>query len=156
IEMVIGLLAILKAGGAYVPLDPDYPKDRLGIMIENSGASIILTQRAIADFLPEFSGELVFLDQLQKELDETTDNLDCITSGENLAYIIYTSGSTGIPKGVGLPHRALVNLIEWQLQQDHELRDRRTLQFTSLSFDVSFQEIFSTWCNGGTLVLIED
>src|SRR5262249_21689085 len=91
-----------------------------------------------------------------KELDESTDNLDCITSGESLAYIIYTSGSTGIPKGVGLPHRALVNLIEWQLQQDHELRDRRTLQFTSLSFDVSFQEIFSTWCSGGTLVLIED
>ena len=45
-EMIVGLLAILKAGGAYVPLDPAYPADRLALIIDDSRAPIILTQRA--------------------------------------------------------------------------------------------------------------
>src|SRR5207245_4006781 len=71
----------------------------------------------------------------------------------NLAYVLYTSGSTGKPKGVAMPHRALVNLIEWQKEQ---AKAARTLQFAPLSFDVSFQETFSTWCSGGTLVLLDE
>jgi non-ribosomal peptide synthetase component F len=72
---------------------------------------------------------------------------------ENLVNVIYTSGSTGAPKGVAMTHRALGNLICWQTTAvSHPVR---TLQFASLSFDVSFQDIFSTWCSGGTLVLVD-
>src|SRR6185369_9246920 len=71
--------------------------------------------------------------------------------------IIYTSGSTGQPKGVGMTHRPLVNLVEWQLARSAWAgRPLRTLQFTSLSFDVSCQEMFSTWLSGGTLVLVNE
>jgi non-ribosomal peptide synthetase component F len=76
--------------------------------------------------------------------------------GSDLAYVIYTSGSTGKPKGVAMVHRALVNLIEWQTAVPTFGLGQRTLQFTSLSFDVSFQEIFATWCSGGTLVLMDE
>src|SRR6185295_13076905 len=69
-------------------------------------------------------------------------------------HLIYTSRSTGKPKGVALLHRALVNLIDWQLKESRVGAGAKTLQFTSLSFDVSFQEMFATWCSGGTLVLI--
>jgi amino acid adenylation domain-containing protein len=70
------------------------------------------------------------------------------------AYVLYTSGSTGRPQGVVMCHGALANLIEWQLG---DLRPgARVLQFAPLSFDVSFQEIFSTLCSGGTLVLLSD
>ena len=74
---------------------------------------------------------------------------------ENLAYVLYTSGSTGRPKGVAMPHRALVNLLAWagEVRPD---RGRRVLQFSPLGFDVSFQEMFSTWGSGGTLVLMPD
>ena len=75
---------------------------------------------------------------------------------DNLAYVIYTSGSTGNPKGVAMPHRSLQNLIAWQLKNSGTPRAARVLQFTSLSFDVSFQEIFSTWCSGGKLFLISE
>ena len=55
-----------------------------------------------------------------------------------------------------MSHGALANLISWQLCNSTLQAGTRTLQFTSLNFDVSFQEIFSTWCAGGTLVLISE
>ncbi|MBN0727234.1 AMP-binding protein, partial [Pseudomonas aeruginosa] len=42
LEMIVSLLAVLKAGGAYVPLDPEYPQERLGYMIEDSGIALLL------------------------------------------------------------------------------------------------------------------
>ncbi len=75
---------------------------------------------------------------------------------DHLAYVLYTSGSTGRPKGVAMSHRPLTNLLRWQLAHWSQPGPARTLQFASLSFDVAFQEIFSTWCSGGTLVLIDE
>jgi amino acid adenylation domain-containing protein len=75
---------------------------------------------------------------------------------EDPLFILYTSGSTGTPKGVVLPHRALGNLIEWQVGEPGFEGPVRTLQFTALSFDVHFQEIFATWAAGGELVFVDD
>ncbi|MFM6307780.1 MAG: AMP-binding protein, partial [Dolichospermum sp.] len=72
----------------------------------------------------------------------------------NLAYVLYTSGSTGKPKGVMMEHLPLINLIDWHLH--HRITPAKTLQFAPLSFDISCHEIFSTWCSGGTLVLISE
>jgi amino acid adenylation domain-containing protein len=77
-----------------------------------------------------------------------------VSRADSLAYVLYTSGSTGRPKGVAMPHGPLVNLLEWQATCSNGRA--RTLQFASLGFDVSFQEIFSTWTSGGTLVLVEN
>jgi amino acid adenylation domain-containing protein len=75
---------------------------------------------------------------------------------DNLVYVLYTSGSTGRPKGVGMRHKSVVNLILWQKAEFVYNGQIRVLQFASLSFDVSFQEIFTTWCTGSVLVLISD
>ncbi|MCB1036359.1 MAG: AMP-binding protein, partial [Acidobacteria bacterium] len=72
------------------------------------------------------------------------------------AYVIYTSGSTGRPKGVSMPHGVMVALLDWQRRHGASRETAKTLQFTPLSFDVSFQEIFSTWIGGGILQLITD
>ncbi|HKH43621.1 MAG TPA: amino acid adenylation domain-containing protein, partial [Thermoanaerobaculia bacterium] len=52
VEMVVGVLAILTAGGAYVPLDPSYPSARLALVLEESGAPVIVTRREMVDRLP--------------------------------------------------------------------------------------------------------
>ena len=75
---------------------------------------------------------------------------------EQLIYVIYTSGSTGQPKGVSMPMRAMMNLLTFQMTQSPSGGPQRTLQFAALGFDVSFQEIFSTLCAGGSLVLIDE
>ncbi len=157
LEMVIGMLAILKAGGAYVPMDPCYPSERISFMLEDTRLSIVLTQQSLLKKLPSQLAQIIHVDLEEKEIrEEDSADLDCEVEPENLAYVIYTSGSTGEPKGVAMPHRALTNLLGWQLREAQGSGALRTLQFASLSFDVSFQEIFSTWGSGGTLVMVPD
>jgi len=157
VELIVGILAVLKAGGAYAPLDPAYPKDRLEFMVRDAGARAVLTSRRLTD-MPRVDGvELVFLDK--DEADATLETEAAPPSAvdlDHLAYVIYTSGSTGRPKGVAMPHGPLSNLIGWQIESSTVGAGGRTLQFTSPSFDVSFQEIFATLAAGGELVLVSE
>ena len=154
VDMVVGLLAILKAGGAYVPLDPNYPKERLTFMLADSQVPVLLTQESLVKDLPASQAQTICLETLLDHNLLAENPVSDVTS-ENLAYVIYTSGSTGKPKGVMMRHRSLSNLITWQ-QRTLASGEAKTLQFAPISFDVSFQEIFSTWCSGGTLVLISE
>jgi amino acid adenylation domain-containing protein/thioester reductase-like protein/FkbM family methyltransferase len=157
LEMVIGLLGILKAGGTYVPLDPEYPTERLSFMLEDTQAKVLLTQRSLLDRLPPNQAQLVFLDTDAKVISQySQDNLVSAVQANNLVYIIYTSGSTGQPKGIAMNQLALCNLILWHSDNLKIARGAKTLQFASINFDVSFQEIFTTWCSGGTLFLIAE
>ncbi|WP_013334418.1 non-ribosomal peptide synthetase [Gloeothece verrucosa] len=156
-EMIIGLLGILKAGAAYVPLDPAYPQDRLKYMLSNSQAEVLLTQSKFVSQLGEIDTKIVCLDKNSALISVAakTNPISQVTP-ENLTYVIYTSGSTGQPKGVAMTQIALSNLIKWQLENTKVTSGGKTLQFAPISFDVSFQEIFSTLGSGGTLVLITD
>ncbi|HEX7735374.1 MAG TPA: amino acid adenylation domain-containing protein, partial [Ktedonobacteraceae bacterium] len=156
-ELMIALLGVLKSGSAYVPLDPDYPAERLIFMLQDSQVSVFLTRSSLGENLPNHNFTAVYLDTQWSTIAsaparETRQYL----AESNLAYVIYTSGSTGLPKGVAMHHGALANLLAWQLQAFPTERAARTLQFTSPGFDVSFQELFSTWCSGGTLVLFSE
>ncbi len=113
--------------------------------------------KQLGDRLPEHELQLVGLDTDWEVISqESEENPVRGVKSENLAYVIYTSGSTGKPKGVAMGHLPLCNLILWQLESATVSRGARTLQFAPVSFDVSFQEIFSTWCSGGTLVLLSE
>ncbi|MGI8965496.1 MAG: AMP-binding protein [Limisphaerales bacterium] len=157
LETSIAVLAIIKAGGAYLPLDPSYPKGRLILMLEETQAPVILTQQKLVAGLPHHGTKLFCLDTDWKKIAEENDkNPTLEVTPENLVYLIYTSGSTGRPKGVAMEQGPLINLLYWQMENCSFTPAARTLQFASLNFDVSFQEIFSTWCSGGTLILIGD
>lgn len=150
LEYVSGLLGIMAAGAACLPLDPTYPTERLSKMVRETNAALLLSptvplKDAIADTAQVTIGELgKGTDTLQIDVVDLTDQL--------MAYVLYTSGSTGTPKGIVMEHGPLRKLIKWQRTQD-DACDGPTLQFAQLSFDVAFQEILSTLCNGGTLVM---
>ena len=157
IDMIIALLAVLKAGGAYLPLDLSYPAERLKYILNETEGPLILTDREDAD--ARLGAETRIL-RLGSEWDAIRQNEKKSPTSralpDNLCYLIYTSGSTGRPKGVAMNHRLLSNLINWQLENDLIKPGQRTLQFTPLNFDVSFQEIFTALCSGGALILISD
>jgi amino acid adenylation domain-containing protein len=154
IEMIVGILAILKAGGAYLPIDMAYPRERKTLMLEDSQVKLLLTNdsRSIKNNIPA-DIEIMDLEE-QNTYCEDSSNPQHVNQPSDLLYVIYTSGSTGTPKGVMLEHRNLVNLLGYQYEYTN-IDFSRVLQFTTISFDVSFQEIFSTLIAGGKLFLID-
>jgi len=111
VEMIVGLFGILKAGGAYLPLDSSYPSERLRFMLDDAGASILLTERRVSGGLPEMDIRVLYIDSDWSQIATSPgDDPPNVATPENLAYVIYTSGSTGSPKGVMIQHRSVVNL----------------------------------------------
>ncbi|HEX6864906.1 MAG TPA: amino acid adenylation domain-containing protein, partial [Thermoanaerobaculia bacterium] len=155
LEMAAAVLGVLEAGAAVLPLDPAYPRQRLGLMLADSGAPLLLTRQSLLAALPEPQARVLCLDEWPEEPSASPGDLPRVPP-ETLAYVIYTSGSTGRPKGTGLSRGALANLIHWQLRTAPLPPGARVLQLAPLSFDVSFQEMFSTWASGGTLVLVPE
>ncbi len=155
-DLMVAILAVLKAGAAYVPFDVEYPADRLQYMAETSRIPVMITTAALSKRLP--GGDFRTIDVNDSTLFSAAadSNLNLKITPDQPAYVLFTSGSTGKPKGVTMPHRALSNLIDWQLQETSVHADGKTVQFAPVSFDVHFQEIFSTWADGGCICLIND
>jgi amino acid adenylation domain-containing protein len=152
VEMVVALLAILKAGGAYVPLDPAFPRDRLAFMIEDSGMRLILTESRLVATVPAGGIDMVCLDTLPR-VELAAAPTARAASTEDLAYVLYTSGSTGQPKGVQIPHRAVVNFLT-SMQREPGLRPADTvLALTTLSFDIAGLELFLPLVTGAKVVV---
>ncbi len=154
VELTVALLGVMKAEGACLPLDPDYPDERLAYMVADSQAPVLLTQPGLLPRLGDVKPEVVHFRSDWKILEGcNSENPARSSDPSSLAYLIYTSGSTGQPRGVMLEHRGLVNHHMAAIEL-YDLRSAdRTLQFSSLSFDIAIEEIFPTWIAGGTVVL---
>ncbi|HHL32670.1 MAG TPA: amino acid adenylation domain-containing protein, partial [Oceanospirillales bacterium] len=114
IDMLIALLAILKAGACYVPIDSTYPKNRINQIMDQSGLTLLITQKDYRELTDNAPNQL-FLDCEDSKLKLSgypSSNLANLGQGQQLAYVIYTSGSTGEPKGVMLEHHSVINLAE--------------------------------------------
>ncbi|WP_459501588.1 amino acid adenylation domain-containing protein [Bacillus sp. C1] len=154
IDLYVGMLAILKSGGAYVPLDPNYPKERLAYLFTDSQIPLLLTHEKLLSMLPDYSGQIICLDQEREQIrEEEKTNLLLSGSGDDLAYVMYTSGSTGKPKGVSIVHRGVVRLVK---ENDYaQLDESKTLlQLAPTAFDASTFEIWGSFLNGGRLAIM--
>jgi amino acid adenylation domain-containing protein len=162
-SMIVALFAILKAGGAYVPMDPALPRERLDFLVADSGVPVLVTeQRLLGAFGEEaLSGVRVVCleadrDRIAACPDGALDPLDAEPHFERLAYVISTSGSTGKPKGVMVSHGSLASYTAGVCLEYAIGPADRVLQFASLSFDNSAEEIYPVLTTGGTLVLRND
>ncbi len=153
--MVVALLGVLKAGGAYVPLDPDFPQERVAMMLADSRPLVLLTEEGLKADLPALDSRVVSLDGDWEEISQnkTTNPLNEL-AGENLAYLIYTSGSTGVPKGVQIPHRAMVNFLNAMRVEPGLAPDDLLLAVTTLSFDIAVLELFLPLTVGASVEVV--
>ncbi|WP_036694130.1 AMP-binding protein, partial [Paenibacillus tyrfis] len=142
-----------------VPLDPDYPSERIGFMLRDSGAAVLLTQthlqeRAQAWLSEGHALEAVLCLDDEASFAEDASNVPNSNEPGDLAYVIYTSGTTGQPKGVMIEHCSLVNTAA-AYRRDYRLHQFpvRLLQLASFSFDVFVGDIARTLYNGGMMVI---
>jgi amino acid adenylation domain-containing protein len=140
-EMIVGLLGILQAGGAYLPLDPALPQERRNLMLDDAGVNVVVG-RQVLEAAPD-------------RPEEPPVRVSPQISPETAAYILYTSGSTGRPKGVVVSHGALSRFARRAAARYGLEPGDRVLQFASLAFDTSVEEIYPALASGATLVLRE-
>lgn len=155
-DMIAALLAILKAGAVYVPLDPSYPQERISYIAEDCSLEVSITTSELMSRTPAQAGRIIALDLIGAEIAQFDPaDLELAVSPEALAYIIYTSGSTGQPKGIAVPHAALARHCRGWIDFCKLNPQDRVLQFASLCFDASVEQIFPTLAAGACIVVRE-
>ncbi|QNP66904.1 non-ribosomal peptide synthetase [Streptomyces genisteinicus] len=154
IEMAVALFGVAKAGAVYVPMDPEYPRDRLAFMFDDIAPAAVLSTGAE----PPVDRDVPVLrlddpDTLAAAADTDPAGARERLPEDALAYVIYTSGTTGRPKGVGVTHRGVPDLIALQEEVVGVTEDDRYLHFASTSFDVAFWQTMVPLLSGGTSVI---
>ncbi|BAU88123.1 CDA peptide synthetase I [Streptomyces laurentii] len=156
VRVPVVLLAILKAGGVYVPLDPRYPDTRMRLIIEDTGADLLLVDGA--DLIHPTADGLRVLDVSAElaALDGAAGSAEPLTPAhpggpDRMAYVMFTSGSTGRPKGVAVTHGNVASLAAdpgWQ-GGNHA----RVLMHAPTAFDASTYEVWVPLLSGARIVV---
>ena len=147
--MIATVIGIHKAGGAYLPLNPEYPDERTNLMLNDSGARVVITTSALKSRLEGFPGVILCLEEVMPANEAPAVSIPT----DSLAYVIYTSGSTGIPKGVMVTHANLEALLVHACPLFDFRCEDVWIMSHQLSFDVSVWEIFGAFWNASTLVV---
>lgn len=172
---VLGIFGALKAGGVFVVINHTTKNDKLAYILQNCGASALLTDRRRAASAAELLNEIPTLklcivdgdlpsglgDQLHFPLTSLESILasfpDIRLPGVNidldLACLIYTSGSTGEPKGVMSDHSNVVFAASSIITYIGNIEDDVVLDVLPLSFDYGLYQLLMVFKFGGTLVL---
>ncbi len=155
IESIVAIFAVLKTGAAYVPVDPAVPDSRLEFVLADSAPVAVVTTADLARRLSAHELTVIAVDEAPTASRPSSAPHRGPTP-DDVAYLIYTSGTTGVPKGVAIPHRNVIRLLE---ALDTELKLSADLvwsQSHSLAFDFSVWEIFGALLHGGRLVVVSD
>ncbi|APC91244.1 Long-chain-fatty-acid--CoA ligase [Francisella sp. MA067296] len=154
LEMIISILAVLKSGAAYVPISPDFPSDRTKYILEDTNATILLSQTHLINKLKEVAQDIEIIATDSQEFQNyAKDNLNTNVQPNNLAYVIYTSGTTGKPKGVMIEHYSFVSFIKLFSEKIKTNNGLNLLSLTNIVFDIFGLEYALPLLNGYKLIL---
>ncbi|WP_373318977.1 AMP-binding protein, partial [Dactylosporangium siamense] len=157
VDLVVAMVAVWRAGGAYVVLDAMNPPDRLSFMVADSGASLVLGHRGVADGLAAAGVDVVWLDDVVlDEVPPVGGEEPLVVGGLGLACVVFTSGSSGWPKASLVSHGALLSVFAgWSVAHFPGGARYRWLSLAAAGFDVFTGDVVRALCSGGTLVLGE-
>lgn len=156
VEFVAGALAILKSGAAYVPLDPENPSTRLEMLLQDSGAALVLTDQKTFSKVPEGSWRKIIVAKPTGPGDLSTSFTSPKIDPDSLAYIIFTSGSTGRPKGVEITHANLENLVLWHNRAFGVKPSDRATLLASPGFDAAVWELWPYLAAGASVHVADE
>ena len=155
-DLIVSLLAVLKSGAAYLPLDPAYPRERIGFMLGDARAPLVIAHRRWLPLLADTVPACCLEEEAAAIAQQAPDDLAPAQGARDLAYVIYTSGSTGVPKGVAIEHRSAVALLHWARDTFTPAQRAGMLVSTSICFDLSVFEIFLPLSWGDRAIVVEN
>jgi len=150
-DFFVAALAVLKAGGAYIPIDHEYAEGRIGQILQDSSAGVLITRQGYAQGVA-FGGTVLYMEEQPLSAGDGS-NLTPVNKPSDLVYIIYTSGSTGKPKGVMVEHRNLLAYVKGFQGVIGLTPDDVVLQQASCAFDHFVEEAYPIMLSGGTMVV---
>jgi amino acid adenylation domain-containing protein len=156
-DFIVSALAVLASGAAYLPLDPSWPAARLGTILEDAQAPLVISRGSLAKLAAANKTHTIDLDTAASAMEgcQPLDKPVAVTR-ENLAYVIYTSGSTGQPKGVEVTQGNLLNLIFWHRANFGIQAVDRASHLAGVGFDAAAWEIWPHLTARATLVLVDE
>lgn len=154
--LIVSMLAVLKLRAAYVPLDPALPPRRIGEMLADSGAALVVTESALSAALANADIRVPHVDVDAPPAPAAQSPAGSHAIGADLAYVIYTSGSTGRPKGVAVRQRSVTNVTLDIAARIGLSQNDTLLAITTVSFDIAALEIFMPLLAGASLRLLPD
>lgn len=152
--MPICALSILKAGGAYLPMDCSYPAERLNFMLQDAGASVVITNGDLNKIIESYSCPRIMVDEILSYND--SDVVLDAPSAEDLFIMLYTSGTTGNPKGVLLEHQNIATMCNWARKYYDLKPGARWAAYASFGFDANMFDMYPTLTSGATLYVIDE
>ena len=154
-EAIAAMIGVLASGAAFVPLDPEYPVDRLAYMVEDASISVIIAQSEYRQLLEPGLADVAHEIHWVEDVPTGDKNqvIDNDVAPNDLAYVMYTSGSTGKPKGVQIDHAALATYCFADIDVYQVNSNDRTLQFSTLNFDIAIEEIYPPLLTGSAIVI---
>ena len=158
INSIKSILSILKADCAYVPVDVNSPAQRLLSIISSTSAKVVVVDsesKKLFESLLTQDQRPVLINVEEFEVTE-----DVAIKSQNisidLAYVLFTSGSTGVPKGVMIPHKAIIDYIDWCVDE-YQLTDKDVISnHAPLYFDNSTFDLYTAFKTGATLHLVHE
>ena len=158
VRSILSILSILKADCAYVPIDGKSPAQRLQSILKATEASVVIV---------DDESQALFEELVHLELRPTLINIGRFKPVDvapvetknlsiDIAYVLFTSGSTGIPKGVMIPHKAIIDYIDWCVET-YALTDADIISnHAPLYFDNSTFDLYCAFKTGATLHLVHE
>ncbi len=148
-------LAVLKAGGAYLPMDTSYPPERLNLMIQDSGAVVLLTTPELSELIDDsFTGKRLMV-LAAADIPQAAVQLPS-PKPEDLFCILYTSGSTGTPKGVMYNHSNAAVTTAFVKRFYDMGGSSRIAAYASYGFDANIYDTYPAVTSGAALHIIPD
>jgi amino acid adenylation domain-containing protein len=149
VDLVVSVLAVWRAGATYLPLDPAYPAERIGFLLADSGATVLL---GTADGPPVGPVRTVSPhDPALRSLPATPPEVP--SAPDRLAYLMYTSGSTGTPKGVAVTHAGLANYVAWAADAYGMAEGGGAPLHSSPAFDLTVTSLLVPLVSGSAVVV---
>lgn len=152
--MITASLGVLKSGAAYLPLDPTYPSERLNLMINDAGVSLIIADRDLADIPEGFEERMLFTDDIPKLPPVPEGSVLPVPSKEDLFTLLYTSGSTGTPKGVMLKHGNLANFCTHYANRFSMGVSTVCAAYASYGFDANMMDMYPALTSGACVCIV--